>query len=260
VAVKRKPKRDEDDIESRIVSVDEAGPYVKLLVYGRNGSGKTRFAASGPKCLLIDIHEQGTRSARGSGAKVFPNPNGKPITWPDIGQVYWYLAAGNHPYETVAIDTVTAMNRLCLEMVMGEAEDRDPNREIGLPDRRAYGRAGELMRSQLLAFRNLNMHVVFTAQERVIKDEDTDEPVLHTPDLPAGSRGIAMGSVGIIGRIYSQQVRVRNKTTKKIVERWEDRLLVGPHEEYDTKDRTNALGSVVRRPTMTDIIRVWNEA
>lgn len=241
------------------MSVDQADAFVKVLVYGRNGSGKTRFAASSPKCLIIDIHEQGTRSAKGSGAKVFPEPESGPITWEDIGDVYWYLKEGNHPYESVAIDTITAMNRLCLAMVLGEAEDRDPNREVGLPDRRAYGRAGELMRSQLLAFRNLPMHVIFTAQERVIKDEDTDEPVLHTPDLPAGSRGIAMGSVSIIGRLYRAEVKYRKKGEKEIHTRWEDRMLVGPDDEFDTKDRTNNLGQVVRRPTVAQVIQANNE-
>lgn len=244
--------RNAKEIESRIVSVDEADPYVKILVYGRNGMGKTRFAATGPKCLIVDIHEEGTRSAKGSGSKKFSVQK-----WADIGDIYWFLKAGNHPYESVALDTLTAMNRLCLNMVMGEAEDRDPNREIGMPDRRSYGRAGELMRNQLLAFRNLPMHVIFTAQERVISDEDGDEPVLHTPDLPAGSRGIAMGSVGIIGRIYQQQVKIRNKRTKQITEKWEVRMLVGPHDTFDTKDRTGELGNVIRNPTMQSIITKW---
>jgi hypothetical protein len=250
--VAKRAARSIEAIEDQIVSVDQADPFVKILVYGRNGSGKTRFAASAPNCLIIDIHEEGTRSAKGTGAKKFPKKG--QITWDQIGNVYWYLKSGNHNFDSVAIDTVTAMNRLCLRMVMGEAEDRDPNREIGMPDRRAYGRAGELMREQLLAFRNLPMHVIFTAQERVISDEDGDEPALHTPDLPAGSRGIAMGSVSIIGRMFRQEVKIRNKATKEVTSRWEDRMLVGPHEEYDTKDRTNNLGSVVRRPTMADII------
>lgn len=241
-------------IEKRIVSVDIADPYVKIMVYGRNGAGKTRFSASAPKVIIGDINEEGTRSAKGSGAKKFPINR-----WTDIGDLYWYLKAGDHAFESVALDTLTAMNRLCLKMVLGEAEDRDPNREIGLPDRRAYGRAGELMREQLLAFRNLPMHVIFTAQERVIKDEDTDEPVLHTPDLPAGSRGVAMGSVGIIGRVFQKEVKFRKKGTKEIQTRWEDRLLVGPHEEFDTKDRTYNLGTVVRRPTMPLIIDAWNK-
>lgn len=239
-------------IASRIEDAD-GGPYVKLLVYGRNGAGKTRLCGSASKCLIADVNEDGTRSVRGTGTKKFPVDR-----WADIGDIYWYLKEGDHPYECVAIDTLTALNRLCLAMVLGEAEDRDPNREVGAPDRRAYGRAGELMRAQLLAFRNLPMHVIFTAQERVIKDEDTDEPVLHCPDLPAGSRGIAMGAVGIIGRIYSQEVKLRNKATKQVTTEWRDRMLVGPHEEYETKDRTYKLGSVVRNPNMRAIIAAWN--
>lgn len=245
-------KRTIDSVESRIIDVDESDPFVKMLVYGRNGAGKTRLCGSAPKCLIADVNEEGTRSVKGTGSKKFPVER-----WADIGDIYWYLKAGKHPFECAAIDTITALNRLCLAMVLGEAEDRDPNREVGTPDRRAYGRAGELMRAQLLAFRNLPMHIIFTAQERVIKDEDTDEPVLHTPDLPAGSRGIAMGSVGIIGRIYAQEVKLRNKQTKEITTKWQDRMLVGPHEEFDTKDRTNSLGPVIRNPNMHDIIAAW---
>lgn len=247
--------RNENVIAKKIMSVDDADPYVNILAYGRNGAGKTRFAASAPSCLIIDVNEEGTRSAKGSGARKFPVEK-----WSDIGDIYWYLKSGSHDYESVALDTITAMNQLCLKFCLGEAEDRDPNREVGMPDRRTYGRAGELMRTQLLAFRNLQLHVIMLAQERVIKDEDTDEPVLHTPDLPAGSRGTAMGSVSYIGRLYSQEVRVRKKGSKEITKRWEDRMLVGPHEEYDTKDRTNSLGKdgVIRSPTVPLIISANN--
>lgn len=254
---KPRQTRSINTIESRIIDVAESDPYVKILVYGQNGGGKTRFGASADDTLIIDVTEEGTRSVKMSGAMRFPEL-GSTITWPDFGDIYWFLKAGKHRFKVVTIDTVTAMNRVCLKHVLGEAEDRDPNREIGMPDRRAYGRAGELMRSQLLAFRNLPMHVVFLCQERVISDEDTEEPILHTPDLPGGSRGIAMGSVGIIGRIYAEEVRVRNKTTKKVTSKWQDRMLVGPHEEYSTKDRTNALGTVIRNPTLPQIIKVWN--
>jgi hypothetical protein len=76
-------------------------------------------------------------------------------------------------------------------------------------------------------FRNLPMHVVFLAQERIIADEDEDEPNFHTVDLTAGSRGVALGCVGVIGRLYLKEKK--GKSTK-----WETRMLVGPHDEYDT--------------------------
>jgi hypothetical protein len=231
-----------------IQDVDDVEDPVKILVYARNGVGKTRFAGTAPKPLIIDIDEKGTRSIRGSGAKVR-----RISTWEDVGYAYWFLRLAKHPYQTVALDTITAMNSVCLNYVLGEAEERDPNRETSSPDKRAYGRAGKLMGAQLLAFRNLPMHVIFLAQERVITDDETGEPILHTPDLPNSSRGVAMGSVGIIGRLYQREVKGKGKKS-----RWEDRLLVGPHEEYDTKDRSFGLGTVLRNPTMSKVIAAWD--
>jgi hypothetical protein len=235
-----------------IKSVDEASPYLKCLVYGRNGSGKTRFAASGPNCLIIDINEEGTRSAAGwSEADVR-----EVRTFDDVAHGYWYLKAGNHEYETVAIDTVTALQQAAIRKVLGDQEDRDPTREPSMPDKRTWGRAGQLVNQLVLDFRNLPMHVVFLAQERIIDDEDGEGNPFHTPDLPAGTRGTLMGSVGVMGRIYGREVKVKNKKGKRST-KWEDRMLVGPHEDYDTKDRTNQLGRIVRNPTMPQVIEAW---
>jgi len=241
------------DIESRIVSVEEAQPYVRIMVYGRNGSGKTRFAASGPKCLILDFNEEGTRSARGTGAKVLPIS-----TWPDVDLAYWYLKRGDHSYETVALDTITGMAEICMNRVLRESYDRDPNKDPKSPRRQDWGTMGQMMKEQLLRFRNLPMHVVFTAQERVIGgDEDEEEAIMHVPDLSGKPRSVAMGAVGIIGRIYQAEVRSVNKKSKKEQTKWEDRLLLGPHDQFEGKDRTNELGRILRKPTMAKVIAAW---
>lgn len=236
-------------VEKRIVPVEEAEPHVKILVYGRHGSGKTRFAATAPNCLIVDINEHGTRSARHSGAKVFPVKR-----WEDLTHVYWYLRAGQHEYESVALDTITACQHLCMAHVLGEAEDRDPNREPNMPDRRAWGKLSELMKPLLLNYRNLPLNVIFTAQERIVGDEDSGEAQVHCPDLSPGSRGTAMGAVDIIGRMYQKEMRKVDRKSKKEVSVWESRMLVGPHEEFETKDRTGVLGRVVRQPTVPHVI------
>lgn len=239
-------------VKDRIKDVSEVEAFAKVCVYGVNGSGKTRFAASAPNALIIDINEHGTRSASGTGAKVF-----EVDSWDDIGHVYWYLKAGKHPYESVALDTVTAMQQMAMSFVLGEAEERDPSREKGMPDKRTYGRAGQLMTAMMLAFRNLPMHVIFTAQERSVKDDDTGETELITVDLPASSRGTAMGSVGVLGRMQPREAKVRDKKTKKIKKQWVDTMYVGPHEVMSTKDRTNTLGPVLMKPTMPKVIAAW---
>lgn len=241
-------------VARRVKSVDDIKPYVKVLAYGHNGSGKTRLCASAPKVLIIDINEEGTRSAAGSGTGAkYLEAN----TWKDVGDFYWYLKSGKHPYKTVALDTVTAMQNMAMSFVLGEAEERDPTRERSMPDKRSYGRAGELVKGMLLAYRNLPMHVIFTAQERTIKDEDTEEITDVTVDLPAGSRGVAMGCVGILGRMQPRQVRSVNRTTRKKTKKWVDTMVVGPHELIHTKDRTYNLAPVVVNPTMPMFIEAW---
>jgi len=45
---------------------------------------------------------------------------------------------------------------------------------------------------------------------------------------------------------------VKNKKTRKI--KWEFRMLVGDHDDYDTKDRTYSLGRIMREPSVTKVI------
>lgn len=239
-------------IEKRIMPVKEAEPYVKILVYGRNKQGKTRFAATAPNVLIVDINEKGTRSVRNyPGAKVF-----HVRAWEDLTHVYWFLREGNHNFESVVIDTITNMQHLCMKHVLGEAEDRDPNREPNMPDRRAWGKLSELMKPLLYNFRNLPMHVVFVAQERVLAEEDEGIQE-RVPDLSPGTRGVAMGSVDLIGRIYQKEVRVVKG--KKESSKWETRMLVGPHDEYATGGRTISLGRIIRNPSVPQIIEAMNE-
>lgn len=246
MARKRKRKLKSAQVADRIVGVDEANPWVRILVYGRNGKGKTRFAASAPKVLIIDINEKGTRSARDfKDAKVVHVEN-----WYDIAAIYWYLKKGDHPFQSVAIDTLTAMQALCMDQVLYEGYERDSTKDPKTPSKRDWGTTGTMMGEELLKFRNLPMNVIFTAQERVTGDPEEGEPLLVTVDLPAGARGKALGAVEVIGRMYKKEVK--NKKTRK--SKWEFRMLVGDHEDYDTKDRTYSLGRILREPTVPKVI------
>lgn len=238
---------DYSGIAERIVPAADAEPHVKVLVYGRNGKGKTRFGATGPNPLIIDINEKGTRSVRRSNAEVMPVK-----TWQDIGNTYWFLKHGDHEYETVVIDTLTSMHALCLRFVMKDNARLDPSKEPDTPSKRDWGRAGKLMERWLYAYRNLPMHVIFLAQERVLREEETGEVELVTVDLPAGARSMALGSVEVIGRVFRRERRT--KRGKKKISTWETLMLVGDHELYDSKDRTGALPRIMRQPTMEQII------
>lgn len=237
------PAKAAKEVARRTKPVEDASPYAKIAAFARNKQGKTVFGASaGPKTFIVDIDEEGTRSVRGTGAHVFETTSFDEAVW-----AYWYLKAGKHPYKVVAVDTTTALHRAAMRKVMGEAEDRDPTRELGTAAPRDWGRANNLFNDLIMRFRNLPMHVVFLAQERVLKDDDEEEPDFHTIDLPAGARGTVLGCVGVIGRIYLKETK-RNK--------WEARMLVGPHDEYDTGNRIG-LPRIVRNPTVPQLVKAW---
>lgn len=231
-------------IEKRIVPIEAADPYINVLIYGKNGSEKTRFGASAPMPVIFDVNEKGTKSARQyTDARVYPVKR-----WPDFTYGYWYLREVNHGFESVVIDNLTTLQQMCMSHVLKEAGDRDPNRDPSVASMRDWGKVTELMKPLLLNIRNLDMHAIFIAQERVVEDED--EETEHMPDLPRGIRGIATGMVDIIGRTYKKEVRKGNKKKKTSETTWEPRMLVGDHDAFVTKDRTGQLPRIVRRPTV----------
>lgn len=244
-------------VKKRIVPVADIDPYLKVLLYGRNGKGKTRTAVSLPRTIVLDVNEKGTKSVRRSGADVFSAK-----TWEDITYLYWYLRQGEHEYDTVVLDTLTQMQHLCMATVLKIAEDRDPNRPAKTPDMRAWGQMAERMKPMLLDFRNLPMNVVMIAQvrkDRAAEEDDSPDSKLYVPDLSPGVRATALACVDVIGYIHQRQVRFVKKSKNekekpKTTTKWETRMLVGPHDDFETKDRTGRLGHIVRNPNMQKML------
>ena len=155
------------------------------------------------------------------------------------------------------IDTITGMQNMCMARTLKESEDRDPTKDPSLPVWKDYGKVNTLMKKYLLWFRNLPMHMVLIAQEKVSDNEETGE-IEKYPDLSPGSRATATACVDFIGRIYSKEVRAVNKRTKKEVKKWRTLMLVGPHEVYLTKDRSGMLPRIVVEPTIPALIAAAN--
>lgn len=226
--------------QSKIKSVDNDFDYLKLLAYGKNGMGKTRLGASGPQdVLIVDCNERGTLSVRsfGSGVKVF-----KCDVFTDVDMAYWLLKATQHEYKTVVIDTVTSLAQLCMKFVLGDEASRDPTKDPDMPSKREWGKVGELMRTVILNFRNLDMHVVYLAQERRGFSEDDEEEPEVFPEVSPSVRTTLTAAVDIIGRMFVKEVVVKGGTEDKPRNKSvpEYRMLIGPSERYVTKDRSEA--------------------
>lgn len=259
MATKTKRTRDTGDLVERIgdkiVLASELEEPPVFLIYGRSGQMKTRTACTAPKPLLIDVNEKGSRSTRRD-----LNPHVIRVThWNELSDIYWFLESGEHDFKTWILDGVTSMANLAMKFVLGDEASRDASRDPDMPTRPAWGKLGELMKTQILNYRNLPMYGVFTALERarIVGDEgDLEGELVIGPSVsPAVGQALEQ-NVSHIGHISKREVRVKVKGTGEIRKVVRTELLIGgTSERYATKDRDGVLDDVVINPNLTDMIR-----
>jgi hypothetical protein len=241
-------------VEAKIKRASEIEDHWRLLAYGRSGAGKTRLAATAPQVLLIDVNEHGTKSTRRD-----IDPWVYPVDyWQDINDAYWYLQSGDHSYLSYAIDGVTALQTLCMAFVLGDEASRDASRDPDMPTRQAWGKVGQLMKTQITNFRNLPMNGVYTALTRMrdAGEEDEDVVAVTGPAASPSVGGHLEAAVDTIGYLHTREVYVKRGEEKiKTVRR---RLLVGPNERFVTKDRTHVLGEYVDAPRVDKMLELIN--
>ena len=239
-------------VNKRIRPASKLPKRFRALIYGKSGVGKTRLVSTMDKVLLIDVNEEGTDSVRND----FDPDVYRVYFWSQVNDVYWYLQDGDHPYDAVALDGLTGLQDLCMKYVLGDEASRDASRDPDMPSRAVWGKVGELMKTQIINFRNLPMHVIFTATERKrATGEETDEPieVYTSPALSPAIAGAAERAVGMIGYMQKRNVVVNEKGGKKRrVTR--TRLHVGSSETFATKDRYFIGAEYVDSPHLGNLV------
>lgn len=242
--------------KSRIKRPAEFTSLPKFLIYGRNKKGKTYFGCSAgiEKTLILDPE-------RGTSRMKVKNPHVWPIgKWEDMDDALGYLRTEGHPYEWVCVDGLTRLSNMALRYVMKLAEERSLDRQPGMVQLKDYGKSGELMREMLTSFYNLPLGVVFTAQERMIDSQDSEEDeevedsaMMFVPDLPKGVKGMAESLVDVIGRIYTLKILPDvGSDDKPKVQR---RLWVGDSVKYTTGYRSDfVLPDYIVSPTIPRLI------
>jgi len=244
-------------MEKRIKRASSLPRQQKFLFYGEPGARKTRLASSAPEPLIIDINDQGYDSVR----RDF-DPNYVLLDrWQDLNDVYWYLQSGSHNYETVALDHVTNLQNVCMNFVLGDEVSRDASRDPDMPSRQAWGKVGQLMKTQIINFRNLPMNVVFLAQLRATEVETGDEETFIKlgPEVSPSIQKVLTASVGTIGMLTKKDVFIKSRDTKKRRRETRTRLMIGDSERYISKDRNHVFGDFVDAPDLSAMIELIYE-
>jgi hypothetical protein len=236
------------DIEKRIKPVAEVSSVHSYAFYGRAGSGKTTLAGTFPKpLLLLDIRDKGTDSiADVKGVEVLEISDLE-----DIEDIYYdVLKGGDHKYKTVVFDTVTEMQKLVMRhVVMSKNKNKkvDESRigDWGSMAKRDWGDVAAIMNKWIADFRDLDIEVVFLAQERVknVEGDEEDNDNQLTPEVGAmvmpSIASTLNAAVNVIGNTF---IRMKRTTVVKGTKKTHKEepvycLRVGPNPIYTTKLR-----------------------
>jgi len=227
----------------------------KLHIYSRQKKGKTTFSISGGinETLVLDP-EHGTDPMKTKNPHVWHIEK-----WEDLDEAYNYIRLGDHPYRWVSVDGLTKLSQMSLKYTMKLQEERSIDRIPGQVQQRDYGRAGEVMKTMLTNFHNLNYGVVFTSQERANEaadsEEDDDvesEAMEYIPDLPRGVRGYVNSMVDVIGRLYVAKIEHPKDPERMIAQR---RLWIGESVKYDTGYRSDyTLPDMIKAPSIPKLV------
>lgn len=233
---------------SRIISLNNLPDQgIKLCVYGKSGTGKTRlvgsFAKLGPMLHMI-CSSNGTNEAR--SIKGTPNVDCVEIQKPQDLLDLINLAKDSK-YKTLALDHVTGFSDCVLADILGV--DKVPEQgSWGMAKREQYAQLGLQVKTYLRDLLDLPLNIIIVGQERAFDlEEEAGEvlmPYVSVSATPAVAGWIAPAVDYMCQTFKRDQVKVTSKKMgDKIIESKERTgkrefcLRVGPDSTYITKFR-----------------------
>lgn len=200
-------------VESRIAPIQESTHLLYMMVWGRVKSGKTGFACSGPKPIML-MAERGQMTVRKvPDLQIYPidRKTGRPrlVRWGDTFDFLYYLRYGDHDRETVVVDTMSALVRTGLRYINKDEEARDDARAPGLTDQRTWGRLAILITEFMEELEEIcltkGMHLIYTAQERTLNEEKAEQMgVDYIPDFTPAIRSFVTEKPSILARTFME--------------------------------------------------------
>jgi hypothetical protein len=229
---------------------------ISALLYGRAKSGKSTLADSSPGPRLIIDAEMGTDFLTsdqhewdieaGEAVPALEEDDTCVIHVHDyttLGKIYEFLDIGNHPFETVIIDSITEIQQRCIDDKVGTAQ-------LKIQD---WGDIKRKLSLDIRKFRDLKVNPVKSVNVFFIATlEEINAPdgtVRYVPHMQGSIAKELPYVVDIVGMLYLSNED--NKTRK---------LRVGSHPLFDTGDRTGYLPEVIESPDVYEILDMIEEA
>jgi len=219
----------------KIVKSDDpqAKPSIIMLVYGNGGVGKTTFASTAPKPLLLDC-ENGSKYFGLRGIKL---DVAHILSWSDMQGVFDIAKSGE--YDTLIIDPIGELMEKLKNFMIAKG-DRKNVQSDGSPSMAGWGWLKDTMRSTLKIIRDSGVNLLIVAH---VDEKEVEGTLVKRPKIMTKISEELIAFVDVVG--YMTTVTVEGEV-KRIIR-------VQPSETYEAKDRTEQLGAIIP-PNFKDII------
>jgi hypothetical protein len=174
-----------------LLPISDLPNYLNILVYGRPDAGKTTFGCSGSNheefssTVIMNI-EDGLQSVRWSGKDLMRTQ--KIETSEQIEAVILAAASKTGGFANcrcLVVDSLTKMADIMLRRIAADGHRRQARKGgAGEIQRNDYGKLYNLMMRYIDLLIGLDMHIVFIALEKEVKDEETEMVTDITVGLP----------------------------------------------------------------------------
>ena len=250
---------DEAQLNALVGSINpmsEESPYLRALIYGDEGTGKTTFVSGfGDNILFVD-------SADGWVTLLdHPNILNKKIERaPFLGlsqldalataieegveQLKWV--------ETIILDELSSMAVADLDVVLKARAAKDSDKDPNVPTQPDYLHNTERVRRTMNKIMSLPVHVIMTAHVREDKDERTGR-VYTRPAFTPKTRKTLTQRCHIVGRLTSDMQTSEDGEDTTYV--W--RLQVRPTTGIVAKTRIKDLPMIVENPDLNVMLSGW---
>lgn len=201
-------------------------PAIIAVIYGAGGVGKTTFAATAPKPLLVDCED----GAKYFGLRGINVDVARVANWSDLEGLFEIAASGT--YETIIIDPIgELMEKLMRYMV--KKNDRKLVQADGSPSMAGWGWLKNTMRSTLKVLRDSGANILILAHVEEKADEDR---IIKRPMMMTKLSEELVNMVDIVGYMTVVQQEGEDKRI----------IIVDPtSDKYVAKDRTGQLGKYI---------------
>lgn len=200
-------------LQIQVTGDSEYGRYIKLLLAGQPGSGKTLLSSTAPHPFYADV--EGRLMSVASRHVPFTRIRSSQ----DLLQLKELLEQPadvrerllGHKVETVIIDTVDELARIIVRERL-KAQKKD---QLAPAD---WGWFGDQLREILRAFRSLDMHVIFACHTKAKEDSETGRQI-YVPSIQGAVGGEIAEYVDLALVLKARQVTqvVGNESKKTLV-------------------------------------------